>query len=97
MLCSYCAKEVPLVLILQEDAPPGSVGPRTRLACFPCVSDIGQQVMTEFHKVKALAAGSLPDVTPKSTDCVPCSGCGGMRRENCKDYGKHHHDWCDCQ
>jgi hypothetical protein len=29
--------------------------------------------------------------------CRPCSSCGGMRRENCKDYPNHQHDWCDCQ
>ncbi len=29
--------------------------------------------------------------------CIPCLSCGGMRRENCKDYPKHQHDWCDCQ
>lgn len=29
--------------------------------------------------------------------CRPCLGCGMMRRENCTDYPKHDHEWCDCQ
>ena len=29
--------------------------------------------------------------------CVPCASCGGMRRENCKDFPNHGHEWCDCQ
>jgi hypothetical protein len=29
--------------------------------------------------------------------CIPCTSCGGMRRENCKDFPNHGHEWCDCQ
>jgi hypothetical protein len=36
-----------------------------------------------------------PSIDPKS--CVPCSSCGGMRVENCKDRARHGHEWCDCQ
>jgi hypothetical protein len=31
------------------------------------------------------------------SQCVPCMSCLGMRRENCKDYPNHQHEWCDCQ
>jgi len=35
--------------------------------------------------------------TVSTSGCVPCAGCGGMRKENCKDFPRHGHDWCDCQ
>lgn len=96
MICVYCEKPVPLVFVMLEDVP--GVGPTSRNGCFPCISILGEKIMREYH-----AAQGPPEVTPDGvvraplTECKPCSGCGGMRRENCKDYGKHHHDWCDCQ
>lgn len=50
----------------------------------------------------AEAAGSpdWPVVDPAALPlncCTPCLGCGGFRRENCKDFPHHNHDWCDCQ
>lgn len=35
--------------------------------------------------------------TTSPSSCIPCSSCGGMRRENCKDFPNHGHEWCDCQ
>jgi hypothetical protein len=40
------------------------------------------------------ADGNYP---ASSHRCVPCLSCGGMRRENCKDFPNHGHEWCDCQ
>jgi hypothetical protein len=44
-----------------------------------------------------------PDAPPPSiqaaqlSSCIPCSSCGGMRMENCRDVKNHGHEWCDCQ
>jgi hypothetical protein len=95
MTCSYCSKPMPLVFVLQEDVP--GVGPSIRHACFPCLTTIGERVMTEYRKAQQAEVAPPPDLTSGATECVPCTGCGGMRRESCKDYGRHHHDWCDCQ
>lgn len=41
-----------------------------------------------------------PELLPQgsgNTNCIPCTSCGGMRMENCKDYPRHAHEWCDCQ
>lgn len=56
------------------------------------------------HIAEANGKFSWPAVHVPSTpstvtvsECVPCTACGGMRREGCKDFPRHVHDWCDCQ
>lgn len=91
MTCSYCSKEVVFVFVLQENV--AGVGPSPRYACFPCLQTIGEKVMREFNRTQ-LAETTPPEVT---SFCKPCAGCGGTRREDCKDFPNHGHTWCDCQ
>jgi hypothetical protein len=70
-----------------------------------------QDAGTVLHDFEWLASGdgdvnaillkkSIDEYTKAAqpaTSCVPCSMCGGMRRENCKNFPNHAHDWCDCQ
>ncbi len=93
MDCSYCKQPTRYAFVIDEQ--PASGGPKKMRACFPCISAIGEKIMrAQVSPTTAQDQAAAP--TPFSL-CVPCPGCGGIRRENCKDYPKHQHDWCDCQ
>jgi hypothetical protein len=94
MTCSYCDKNHKFVFVLQEDVP--GVGPSIRHACFQCIQVIGEKIMKEVRQAE-VQPSAPPEVTAGLTSCIPCSGCGGMRMENCKNPGLHGHTWCDCQ
>ena len=91
MNCAYCSKEVQFVFVMQENVP--GIGPSIRHACFPCLQTIGERVMKAFNQAQLVETTPL-DVTSL---CRPCGGCGGIRRENCTNFGLHAHIWCDCQ
>jgi hypothetical protein len=76
--------------------------------CIKIAEDRGAQAEDDSSRVAAYGIAvkisglqvdppPAPDEAVRETDCVPCSGCGGMRRENCKAFPIHGHVWCDCQ
>jgi hypothetical protein len=61
MICSYCKKPAKLAFELLED----KTGKNTlkKIACFPCLSEIGRKEMAEHEKAYARPEGGTPNAS----------------------------------
>lgn len=94
--CAYAAGLLRGALIVRESIPEWEAREANGASITQALDTVAEKLEAAGNEIAGPRTTKL-DVTTPLADCVPCLGCGGMRRENCKAYGKHQHDWCDCQ